>query len=175
MLIIPCPDWVSRHPQLRRLNDLAQAPKLIDEEVEPCGIEEIRRLLKVVSERRNGARWVAALALGLRQGEALGLQWPDVDLDRGTLRIRRGRLRPKYEHGCGGTCGRKPGYCPQKKQTRPEIGDTKSRAGRRQVSLPDPLVGLFKTHKRSQDVERERARQLWHDGGWVFATPTGWP
>ncbi len=29
-----------------------------------------------------------ALAVGLRQGEALGLQWEDVDLESGTLRVR---------------------------------------------------------------------------------------
>ena len=81
---------------------LAKAPKLTDEETEPYSIGEVRRLLKVVAERRNGARWVVALALGLRQGEALGLKWEHVDLDTGLMRIRRNRLRPKYEHGCGG-------------------------------------------------------------------------
>lgn len=154
---------------------LAKAPKLTDEEVEPYGLDEIQRLLKAVTERRNGARWVAALALGLRQGEALGLKWSDVDLVNGTLRIRRGRLRPKYAHGCGGTCGRKPGFCPQKEQTRPDTGDTKSRAGKRTVGLPDPLIALFRTHKQKQDAERETARQLWHDEGWVFARPDGRP
>jgi integrase len=84
-------------------------------------------------------------------------------------------LRPKYAHGCGGDCGRQPGYCPQKKQVRPDTGDTKSRAGKRTVGLPDPLMALFRTHKRKQDVEREIARQLWHDEGWVFAKPNGRP
>lgn len=154
---------------------LAKAPKLTDEEIEPYGLDEIQRLLKVVTERRNGARWVAAFALGLRQGEALGLKWSDVDLEKGTLRIRRGRLRPKYAHGCGGICGRKPGYCPQKKQTRPDTGETKSRAGKRMIGLPDPLIALFRTHKQKQDAEREIARQLWHDEGWVFARPDGRP
>ncbi|MDM4784684.1 tyrosine-type recombinase/integrase [Micromonospora sp. b486] len=50
--------------------------------------------------RRNSARWAVALALGLRQGEALGLRWSDVDLDAGTLIVRRGRQRPRWEHGC---------------------------------------------------------------------------
>jgi integrase len=31
----------------------------------------------------NGARWSVALALRLRQGEALGLLWDAVDLDAG--------------------------------------------------------------------------------------------
>ena len=30
-----------------------------------------------------------ALGCGLRLGEALGLQWADVDLDAGTLQVRR--------------------------------------------------------------------------------------
>jgi integrase len=102
---------------------------------------------------------------------ALGLKWSDVDLEKGTLRIRR-RLRPKYAHGCGGICGRKPG-CPQKKQTRPDTGETKSRASKRMIGLPDPLIALFRTHKQKQGAEREIARQLWFDEGWVFARLDG--
>ena len=62
---------------------LAKAPQLDEKEVEPYGIEEIQRLLDVAGGRRNSARWALALALGLRQGEALGLRWEDVDLDHG--------------------------------------------------------------------------------------------
>src|SRR6266511_773755 len=85
---------------------LAKAPRLAEEEIEPYSVEEVRRLLVEAGRRRNSARWAVALALGLRQGEVLGLQWADVDLDKGTLRVRRGRLRPKYAHGCEGSCGR---------------------------------------------------------------------
>jgi integrase len=152
---------------------LAKAPKLAEQDVEPYTIEEIRRLLRVASGRRNGARWVIALALGLRQGEALGLKWTDVDLDSGLLRIRRGRLRPRYAHGCGDTCGRKAGYCPQRNQVRPDAGDTKSRAGRRTIGLPDPLIALLEVHKQHQDSERRAARQLRYDQGWIFARPDG--
>jgi integrase len=35
------------------------------------------------------------LALGLRQGEALGLPWTDINLDESALIVRRSRLRPK--------------------------------------------------------------------------------
>jgi integrase len=69
--------------------------------------EEVKSLLREASTRRNGARSAIALALGLRQGEALGLRWLDVDFDTGTLWVRRGRLRPTYRHGCGGTCGKR--------------------------------------------------------------------
>lgn len=91
---------------------IAKAPKLAEEEIEPYGIEEIQRLLRVASERRNSARWAVALALGLRQCGALGLKWDDLNLDKGTMRVRRGRLRPKYAHGCGGTCCANPATVP---------------------------------------------------------------
>jgi integrase len=98
-----------------------------------------------------------------------------VDLSNGTLRIRHNRQRPKYEHGCGDTCGRKAGYCPERKQTRADTGPTKSRAGRRVIGLPDPVIVLLKVHQATQDAERVAARQLWHDEGWLFAKPDGRP
>lgn len=161
---------LSRNPVL-----LAKAPRLTEEETEPYTIGEVRRLLAVVRERRNGARWVVALALGLRQGEALGLKWEHVDLETGMMRIRRNRLRPKYAHGCGDTCGRKAGYCPERKQVRADTGPTKSRAGRRTIGLPEPLIKLMRTHREQQDSERAAARQLWHHEAWVFTKPDGRP
>ncbi|MEU5880871.1 site-specific integrase [Spirillospora sp. NPDC047279] len=156
---------------------MAAAPRLDEEEPEPYEIDEIKRLLKVAqSQERNGARWVLALALGLRQGEALGLKWADVDLATGMIRIRRGRLRPKYAHGCGAKpCGRKSGYCPQREQTRPETGRTKSKAGRRTIGLPTPLIRLLEAHRDKQTAERDQARQLWSEGGYVFTKPNGEP
>jgi integrase len=156
---------------------LAKAPRLTEEEeVEPYSIEEVQRLLTEAGKRRNSARWAVALALGLRQGEVLGLKWTDVDLDGGVLRVRRGRLRPRYEHGCGDApCGRKAGYCPERKQVRSDTKDVKSRAGRRSIGLPDELVTILRRHRDKQDREREAAGRLWHDEGWVFATPVGRP
>ena len=121
------------------------------------------------------SRWALALALGLRQGEALGLTWDDVNLDKGTIRIRRSRLRPRYAHGCGGACGKTPGRCPQRQATRPATGAVKSKAGRRAIGLPPQLIALLRTHQAEQQHERATARQLWHDEGWVFATPIGQP
>lgn len=152
---------------------LAKAPTLRDEEVEPYGVDEIQRLLKAAASRRNSTRWAIALALGLRQGETLGLQWADVDLDRATLRVRRSRNRPRYAHGCDGACDRKAGFCPQRVRTNAEASDTKSRAGRRLVGLPAQLVALLEEHRAEQEAERVLARQLWADEGWVFTTPTG--
>ena len=155
---------------------LARTQRVDEDEVEPYNVDEIQRLFRTATQTRNGARWAIALALGLRQGEALGLKWSDVDFRTQTLAIRRGRLRPQYEHGCAGKCDRKyAGHCPQRVQTRPETDTTKSRAGRRYVGLPDSLSDLLKEHRAKQNQERLQAGQIWEDGDWVFATPTGAP
>jgi integrase len=54
---------------------LAKAPRVDEDEVEPYEAEDIERLLQAALTRRNGVRYVIALALGIRLGEALGLKW----------------------------------------------------------------------------------------------------
>ncbi|GAA0633614.1 site-specific integrase [Sporichthya brevicatena] len=158
----------------RNVATIAHAPRIEEDEIEPYTVAEVHRLLEVASNGRNGARWAFALALGLRQGEALGLTWADVDLDNGILWVRRTRVRPQYEHGCDPPCGReRPGYCPDKRNVRGDTANTKSRAGRRGIGLPDPLVELLRRHRTEQTVERETAGQLWRDEGWLFADPLG--
>jgi integrase len=162
---------ISENPAL-----LARTPKVEEEEIEPCSVAEIRRILDAAQRRRNSARWTVALALGLRQGEALGLMWSDIDLQAGTLVVRRQRLRPKWGHGCSPPCGRKlDGHCPQRVPLRPEIAGTKSQAGKRGIGLPDPLIELLKAHRKRQAEERAAACDLWQDTGYVFTSPTGQP
>ncbi len=121
---------------------IAKAPKLDSDDAEPYDVPEIQRLLEAAAKRRNGARWALALALGLRQGEALGLSWADIDLDKGTFRVRRSRLRPRYAHGCASSCGKTPDRCPQRVAIRPATGGVKSKAGRRTIGL----VALLRAH-----------------------------
>ena len=163
--------YVSKNPAL-----LARTPRIEDEEIVPYTVEEVKQLFAAAAQSRNGARWVIALALGLRQGEALGLKWSDVDWETHTLTVSRTRLRPTYAHGCGGTCTHKrAGDCPDRIKTRPDTDSTKSKAGRRLIGLPAELVDLLRTHQTRQEVERQKAAQLWTDGGWLFASETGAP
>ncbi|MCT2589849.1 site-specific integrase [Streptomyces sp. N2-109] len=154
---------------------VAKAPRVEEEEVEPYSLEEVQRLLAEAATVRNPARWVIALALGLRQGEVLGLQWEDVDFEAGVILVRRGRLRPRYQHGCGDKCGRKPGYCPQKINIRRETKDTKTSAGKRAIGVPEELMALLRLHKEQQGRERVLARDLWVEKRYVFTSPTGEP
>ncbi|WP_320067666.1 site-specific integrase [Micromonospora sp. RTGN7] len=45
-------------------------------EMTPLTEDDARAVLAAAERRRNSARWSVALALGTRQGEALGLRWP---------------------------------------------------------------------------------------------------
>ncbi len=166
---------VRRGHAIRNPATIAKAPRLEEDEVEPYSVEEVQRLLAEAGNHRNAARWVIALALGLRQGEVLGMQWTDVDFELGVIRVRRGRLRPRYEHGCGNRCGRKPGFCPQKINVRRETKSVKSRAGQRPIGVPDELMALLRRHKEEQGRERALARDLWTEKGYVFTSPVGEP
>lgn len=156
---------------------LAKAPRVEETEVEPFTVDEVRRLLETAAlQPRNSTRWALALALGLRQGEALGLKWTDVNLAAGSITIRRNRQRPKYGHGCGGTCEMKhAGRCPERQHLRPETAETKSRAGKRVIGLPREIVTLLVKHQQEQSIERERAGSVWVGRDYVFATDIGLP
>jgi integrase len=155
---------------------VAKPPRLVEEEIEPFTVPEAQRILAATTIRRNGVRYAIALAIGLRQGEALGLQWRDVNEGAGTLTVRRALQRHTWQHGCGGTCRRKRGAdCPERHSGGLAIVETKSRAGRRTVGVPSHLMDALTAHRARQDEERDTAGELWHDGGWVFAQPNGKP
>lgn len=161
---------------VRNVASLAKAPRITEEEVDPYSVGEVQRLLEEAAKSRNSTRWAIALALGLRQGECLGIQWRDVDFEGGAIRVRRNRLRPKYAHGCDQPCGRKhPAYCPQRSRSNKDTDDTKSKAGRRVIGLPEELAELLKLHRDAQGRERAAAGERWVPGDWVFASETGAP
>ncbi len=62
-------------------------PQGVGKVLTPLKIEEVRRLLKTYQGTFLSARLHIALVCGLRQGEALGLRWQDLDLEAGTLTV----------------------------------------------------------------------------------------
>jgi integrase len=117
--------------------------------------EETRKVLDAARGRRNGARWAAALGLGLRQSEALALRWSDVDLEAGSLTVNRSLHRVTGQ-----------GIV---------FAEPKTERSRRRIALPRPLVDLLRAHRTAQLAERLRAGNRWEDGDLVFAQPNGRP
>ncbi|MEV5299036.1 tyrosine-type recombinase/integrase [Amycolatopsis methanolica] len=85
---------------MRNPVELAKAPRLEEPEIEPFEADEIGQLLVAALARRNGVRFVLALAIGTRQGETLGLKWPRLDKKRRALRIAKQLQRQTWKHGC---------------------------------------------------------------------------
>jgi integrase len=163
--------YLAKNPAL-----IAKPPRVEEDEVEPLNREEITRLFESALAGRNACRWIIAIALGLRQGEALGLRWQDANFAEGTIAVAVQRPRPKWKHGCGGTCSHnQPGWCPQRVNTRKETAPPKSKAGRRTIGLPEPLIVQLKMHEAEQEAEQREAADLWQDGGWLFTNEVGRP
>lgn len=101
----------------RNVATLVDAPSSASTEIDPLTREEAQRVLEVAKTRRNAARWSVALALGIRQGEALGLRWSYVDLETGEIRAWFQIQRQEWQHGCEDphACGEKRHRHPCKK------------------------------------------------------------
>ncbi|MGI8310484.1 tyrosine-type recombinase/integrase [Saccharopolyspora hattusasensis] len=156
--------------------DVVKAPPSEEREIEPLTVKETQRIFEEAGKRRNGVRFIVALALGIRQGEALAMRWRYVDFDAGTVRIRKALQRRTWQHGCRGACGRKRGAeCPKRHGGGLVEVDTKSTSGKRKIGLPEPLVRALKVHKMAQDRERAEAGTEWAGEDWVFAQPNGRP
>jgi len=137
----------------RNVCSLVDAPSLRREEVVPFSTTEARALLAAARGLRNEARWSVALALGLRQGEALALRWEDIDLDSGTLTVKRSMQRLV---GKGLV-----------------FDEPKSRAGRRAIKLPNGLRDALRAHRAAQLEERLAAGSEWQENGLLFAQING--
>ncbi len=100
---------VRRDKVTRNVATLVEAPTAAETEIEPLTREEARRILDIARTKRNGTRWSVALALGIRQGEALGLRWSYIDMDTGEIRAWFQVQRQEWRHGCDDphACGEK--------------------------------------------------------------------
>lgn len=171
----------------RNVAKLIDSPAAKRAEIKPLTADEAVRILAATEGQRNAARWSVGLALGLRQGEALGLRWEYVDLDAGVMHVWWQLHRRSHEHGCGTppTCGRRRGgNCPQK-VLRMRAGELHLTGGlilkppkgkgKRTIPIPAELVDALRAHREVQDLERMMASGAYASHGLVFAEPDGSP
>ena len=143
----------------RNVAALVDAPSAEHHEVRPLTGDEARRLLAEAAQQRNGARWSVALALGLRQGEALSLSWDDVELERGIVRIRKALQRQRWRHGCQvpKECGTEA-RCPRRHGGGLVVAHG---ASRRVLSLPPQLVEQLRQHQGPPRHSPMKPRRMW--------------
>ncbi len=181
---------VQRGYVTRNVATLVDAPSARPGEIEPLILAEARKITTLAAERRNGTRWSVALALGLRQGEALGLRWRYIDFDAATLTVRWQLQRLAWRHGCPDprACGARyhrpscPSGCTAHARACPErtgggliLAELKTARSRRTIALPAALVVALRAHRAAQLAERIAAGDKWHDGDFVWCQPNGRP
>ncbi len=135
----------------RNAATLVQLPRVRKPELQALSEEQVRRLLDAARGTRQEALITLAVMTGLRQGELLGLRWADVDLDAATLRVNY-----QLNH-------------------RGELAQPKTRAARRAMRLPAPVVEVLRAHRVRQLEERLRAGEWWEDNDFVFCSHRPWP
>jgi len=133
---------------------LVEPPRVERFAIRPLSPAEATKLLDTVRGDRLEALYRVALSLGLRQGEALGLRWQDIDLDARTLRVAVAL------QAANGTL---------------TLVEPKTENARRTLSLPLALVSALKAHRAGQAAERLKLGASWQDNGLVFCTRSGTP
>lgn len=127
-------------------------PKVTRTEAHHLPVSEVQTLL---SHARASRYYLAVLLMaftGLRRGEAAGLAWADVDLDKAEMTVTHTLSR------VGGEL---------------VLSEPKTTRSRRRVPLSAPLVSELKAHKIRQDAERKAAANQWTETGMVFTTASG--
>jgi integrase len=144
-------DWnlLSKNPARK-----ARPPEQVDRPMQVFELDEARAFLGLIGSHRLEALFSLAICLGPRQGEILGLKWPNVKLDEGTLTID-GALK-----SIDGKLVK---------------GKTKRKSSMRTIPLPAVTVAALRRHLAQQERERLFAGERWKSTGYVFTTRVGTP
>ena len=116
-------------------------------EIEPLGIEEVKRLLDTYKGTFMSARLHIALLAGLRQGEALGLRWQDVDFESGLLEVRNQV---------------------QKIDGKLQLTGLKTDRSRRFVALTSGSLGSLILHREIVEKMKMTCGDAWQENDFVF-------
>jgi integrase len=144
----------------RNICDLVDPPHKEEYEAHPLNLEQLKKLLTVAQGHPTEALITLTLATGLRRGEILGLKWQDIDMEDGTLQIRRVLSR-----------------VPTKLKTETRKGyveaNTKTKKSRRRIIIASFALEALKKHRERQKVAKEKAGPLWKENDLVFCTSIG--
>ncbi len=129
-------------------------PKVERFDIQPLTPDEARTFLASIRGDRLEALYSVALTMGLRQGEALGLRWQDVDLDMGYLRVSK-QL--------------------QRVDGRFQLVEPKTSRSRRTLAMPASIATRLGEHCQRQNEERRAKGDRWESSDLVFTTSQGRP
>jgi integrase len=136
----------------RNVATLVDPPRTVKPDINPLSAEETQRFLAACKGDRLESLFLLATALGLRQGEALGLKWEDVDHEAGVLHVRRSMQRVNGKL---------------------VLDELKTRNSRRDLPLIETVATSLRGHRSRQLQEKLAAGSEWKENGLVFASSIG--
>lgn len=108
------------------------------------------------------------MAADLRRGEACGLRWADVDLNRGIIVVRQQLVQVDGLAQHCATCG--------SEHRGVVFGSPKTSSGdARRIDLPEHVVGVLLAQQVAQELERAAWGTAYVDHDLVFAREDGSP
>jgi len=123
--------------------------------------EEAREVLKACEATDMDLFIHLCLTLGLRHGEALGLQWEAVDFEARTIEIKFTLKDERRETITG------KGVVSLKMQ------DPKTKSSIRKLPISETLFESFERHKMWQSMRKMTAGESWQESGMVFTSSIG--
>ena len=139
----------------RNVCDAVDAPRPDRKEMVALDTNGVVRLLSAAKKSKYRDVFLTALYTGLRRSEVLALRWPDVDLDRGVIRVVAGLHRLS---GNGLV-----------------LLPVKTARSRRQVTITQEVVDVLRGIRGSQVVAKMELGPVWRDTGFLFTKPDGGP
>ena len=133
---------------------LASPPRPGRPELQVWTAQQLRAFLAAVEGDRLYALWLLAASTGMRRGELLGVQSPDVDLGRARVAVRRSLVTVGHEV---------------------VVSEPKKAKGHRSVALDPATVATLKAWRKHQMAERLAWGPAWTDSGQVFTLEDGRP
>jgi integrase len=130
-----------------------KAPRPKKKEIQPLSSEQVRAFLEVARGDRFETLYVLAITAGLREGELLGLRWDDLDLEAGTLSVRRSLSETRRGH----------------------IFEAPKNGKGRSIKLTTQAVEALKRHRKAQLEHRIKFAGLWQNHDLVFPSQVGTP
>ncbi len=137
----------------RNVADATNPPTVQSKKMQPLTEDQLITFFGAAKDDRLFAAYVLAATTGLRRGELLGLCWDCVNLKDGAITVQRQLLA--LQDG------------PTLEET------TKSKSGRRNVSLTDDATRELKAHRKRQAQEMLLMGEAYQNNNLVFCSEDG--